>query len=131
MVTEGGNDIPSSATTNIPDLDPTLVKAIGMQESSLGVGANTTDIMQVNNKGDWNSVKATYGLTKGVTPNVSESLSAGIKLLATKGFAGGVTYNKKTGASTYTFQGWSKAVGNYNGEGTAGYKENVLRMTNN
>jgi len=130
LVTEGGNNIPSSSFSGILDLNPTLVKAIAMQESSLGVGTNTTDIMQTNNKGDWSSIKNTYGLTKGVTPSVSKSLNAGIRILATKGFRNGIDYDKKTGATTFTFQGWPSAVEAYNGSGAKGYKENVLRMAN-
>jgi len=128
LVTEGGNDIATGAVQNIPDLDPTLVKAVGMQESSLGVGTNTTDILQTNNGGDWNDFKSEYGLVNGQTPNVSTSVSAGIRILATKGFRGGVSYNSKTGESTQTFQGWNSAVGGYNGGGTAGYGANVARM---
>jgi hypothetical protein len=58
-------------------------------------------------------------------------LYAGIGLLATKGFRGGVTYNKETGARTFTFQGWESAVDAYNGNGVSGYKDSVLKMMTN
>jgi RHS repeat-associated protein len=131
LVTESGSSIPSTALSGISDLDPTLVKSLAMQESSIGVGSGTTDILQVNARGDWDSFKGSYGLTKGVTPDAKTSISAGIRTMATKGFKGGVTYNTKTGAQTYTFQGWSNAVNAYNGGGTAGYQTNVTRMYNN
>ena len=131
LVTESGNPIPSSALSGIPDLDPTLVKSVAMQESSLGVTSNTSDLMQVNARGDWDGFKASYGLTKGTTPDTRTSINAGIRTLATKGFKGGVTYDSKTGAQTYNFQGWSSAVKAYNGGGTRSYQGNVLRMYNN
>ncbi|MEM9527622.1 MAG: RHS repeat-associated core domain-containing protein [Bacteroidota bacterium] len=131
LVSSGNNPIPTEATSEIPELDPTLVKAVGMQESSLGVGSGTTDILQTNNSGDWSDFKSNYGLTKGSTPSVSTSISVGIRILATKGFSGGITYDSSTGATTHTFQGWNTAVSSYNGGGTAGYLENVLRMMTN
>ena len=134
LSTDGGRSIPSASISKIDDLDPTTVKAIAMQESTLGQGSNNppTDIMQSNVTGDWGSgFKANYGLTKGVEPSTGQSISAGIKVLATKGFKGGVTYDSKTGASTFTFQGWNSAIKSYNGGGTAGYQSSVLKMINN
>jgi RHS repeat-associated protein len=130
LYTEGGNIIPQDALKNIPDLDPTLVKAITIQESHNGT-TGITDIMQSNVKGDWSSFKSKYSLTKGEQPNVSNSLYGGIRILATKGFKGGITYDKKTGTSTYTFKGWETAVKNYNGGGNANYKDNVIKMQKN
>lgn len=130
LVTEGGNAIPQDAIKNIPDLDPTLVKAVAMQESNLG-STGLTDIMQANVKGDWSKMKEKYGLTKGEGTEATNSLFAGVRVLATKGFKGGISYDGKSGISTYTFQGWDSAVGSYNGGGVAGYKENVLKMKNN
>ena len=130
LVTESGSNIPQSANSQIPDLDPTTVKAMTIQESN--AGANSTDVMQSNVKGDWGSgFKSDYGLSKGVTPDVGTSLNAGMKILATKGFKGGITYDSKTGAQTYTFQGWDKAVSNYNGGGVANYGTSVTNMVNN
>jgi RHS repeat-associated protein len=120
LFTEGGNNLPGTSISQIPDLDPTMVKAIATQESNSGVNGNT-DIMTANASGDWNSTKSEYGLTKGVAPTASESVNAGIKILASKGFKGGITYDKSTGAQTYTFQGWNKAVESYNGGGAAKY----------
>jgi RHS repeat-associated protein len=134
LVTEGGTDIPQSANSQIPDLDPTVVKAISTQETNAGNNASLNgdkDVMQSNVKGDWGSgFKSEYGLSKGVAPDVKTSIDAGIKILATKGFKGGITYDKATGAQTYTFQGWEKAINNYNGGGTAGYGAAVTTMIN-
>ena len=130
LYTEGGNAIPKEAVQAIPDLDPTLVKAVAMQESNLGT-TGVTDIMQANVPGDWSAMKAKYGLVKNESTSATNSLYGGIRLLATKGFKGGITYDPKTGKSTYTFQGWNKAVGSYNGGGTANYQHNVTEMQQN
>jgi RHS repeat-associated protein len=133
LVTDGNHVIPKSANAQIGDLDPTLVKAVSIQESD--AGAKTTDVMQVNNTGDWSPNKASLGLTKGVTPDVKTSINAGISLLASKGFKGGISYNKKTGQTTYQFLGWNNAVKNYNASGAAKYNQDysssVTNMVNN
>lgn len=126
LVTEGGNPIPTGATKDIPDLDPTLVKAITVQESNAGT-TGITDIMQANVPGDWSKMKNSYQLTKGEKTSETNSLYAGTRVLATKGFKGGVSVDK-TGKVTYKFQGWAKAVEAYNGGGTAGYQKSVLQM---
>ncbi|MCW3161383.1 hypothetical protein [Chryseobacterium oryctis] len=127
LVTEGGNPIPQDAIKGIPDLDPTLVKTITVQESNAGT-TGITDIMQANVPGDWSKMKSEYQLSKGAKTDESTSLFSGTRILATKGFKGGVTYDSKTRQSTYKFQGWSKAVEGYNGGGTAGYQKRVLQM---
>jgi len=127
LVTEGANPIPQDAIKGIPDLDPTLVKAITVQESNAGT-SGITDIMQANVPGDWSKMKSEYGLTKGAKTDESTSLFAGTRILGTKGFKGGVSYDSKTGKTTYKFQGWAKAVEGYNGGGTAGYQKRVLQM---
>ena len=130
LVTEGGDGIPKSANSQIPNLDPTTVKAMTIQESN--AGENSTDVMTSNAKGDWGSgFKSEYGLSKGVTPDAKTSIDAGIKILSIKGFKGGITYDKTTGTQTYTFQGWDKAVSNYNGGGVAGYGTAVTTMVSN
>ncbi len=134
LVTDGNKPIPKDAVKSIPDLEPTIVKAVSMQESRAGTDASmngTKDIMQVNNKGDWAPYKSNYGLAKGEVPSVEGSVNAGIKDLATKGFRGGITYNGNTGVQTFKFQGWSSAVKNYNGGGTAGYQFSVTKMVSN
>jgi hypothetical protein len=130
LVTEGNASIPTSALSDIPDLDPTLVKAVAMQESAIGSGG-VNDVMQVNVSGDWNEFKSQYGLSKGGATNSTLSINAGIRVLATKGFKGGVDYNSTTGARTFEFQGWDKAVESYNGGGTLGYSQSVSNMINN
>jgi len=130
LYTDGGASIPKEAVSSIPDLDPTVVKAMTIQESHAGT-TGVTDVMQTNVKGDWASVKTNYGLTKGGGADVATSISAGISILASKGFKGGVTYDKSTGASTFTFQGWNSAVKSYNGGGVAGYGQSVNNMVNN
>lgn len=128
LYTEGGNPISQDAIKAIPDLDPTLVKSIAIQESHAGI--NSSDILTANNPGDWGDgkLKTAYGLNKSDDLNVSNSLYYGIRILATKGFKGGVTYDTKTGVSTFTFQGWGKATHNYNGNGVANYQSNVETM---
>jgi soluble lytic murein transglycosylase-like protein len=130
LFTEGGVSIPKEAILSIPNLDPTLVKAITIQESNAGT-TGVSDVMQSNVKGDWSDVKSNYGIKKGESTSVSNSLYAGIRILASKGFKGGVTYDKKTGKSTFTFKGWESAVKAYNGGGTKDYDKNVRTMINN
>jgi RHS repeat-associated protein len=120
LYTDGGDAIPQSANSQVPNLDPTLVKAIATQETGAGV-TGLTDIMATNATGDWSNSKTNYGLEKGVTPTVKESVDAGIGILASKGFKGGVTYDKTTGQQTYTFQGWDAATNKYNAGGAAKY----------
>jgi len=132
LTTEGGTAIPQSATSQIPDLDPTTVKAVAMQESAVGNSpSGTTDVMQTNNSGDWGSgFKGNYGLEKGVSPDAKTSISAGIDILATKGFKGGITFDAKTGAQTFTFKGWNSAIGNYNGGGAAKHGQDYSGSVN-
>ncbi|MDY8137076.1 DUF6443 domain-containing protein [Aquimarina sp. 2201CG5-10] len=130
LYTEGGNKIPSDVVKSLPDLDPTLVKAIAIQESHAGVKSD--DILTANNPGDWGDgkLKSAYGMKKSDDLNATKSLYYGIRILATKGFKGGVTYDKNTGVSTFTFKGWSSATHNYNGNGVKNYKSNVKTMVN-
>ncbi len=130
LYTEKGVAIPKDEASKIPDLDPTLVKSIAIQESHNGT-TGVADIMTANNTGDFDPYKSAYGLTKGETMDVNRSLYLGIRFLATKGFRGGITYDKKTGEKTYTFQGWFNAAGNYNGGGVKGYQGYVEEMFNN
>ncbi|AYM99604.1 RHS repeat-associated core domain-containing protein [Chryseobacterium sp. 3008163] len=133
LVTEGGNPIPQVAIKGIPDLDPTLVKAMTIQESNAGT-TGVTDIMQTNVKADWNGgeMKSNYGLKQGEGADVSTSLYAGTRILGTKGFKGGITYDPKTGKSTYNFKGWFNAAGSYNSTaGTKGYQADVQKMYQN
>ncbi|PIF47742.1 hypothetical protein CLU96_4811 [Chryseobacterium sp. 52] len=127
LVTEGGNSIPNEATKDIPDLDPTLVKAVTVQESNAGT-TGLTDIMQANVPGDWSKMKSSCQLSKGEKTSETNSLYAGTRVLETKGFKGGVSVDSKTGKVSYKFQGLSKAVEAYNGGGTAGYQKSVLQM---
>ncbi|WP_126249195.1 hypothetical protein [Chitinophaga rhizosphaerae] len=81
---------------------------------------------------DWGGgeMKSAYGLEKNKTPNATTSLSAGIRILGSKGFKVGVSNDKSTGQSTFKFKGWNSAVEQYNGGGTAGYQSGVLKMMN-
>jgi hypothetical protein len=130
LYSEGGNPIPQDAIKKIPDLSPTLVKAVIVQESNAGA-SGLKDIMQVNVGGDWTKMKEKYGIKKGEALNETNSLYVGLRVLATKGFKDGISYESKTGITTYTFQGWESAVGAYNGGGVAKYKEFVLEMIKN
>lgn len=124
LYSEGGNKIPMTESTKIPDLDPTLVKAIAIQESHCG--KKTTDILQTNNKRDWAPFKSKYGFKTGVKPSVWKSLTGGIRILATKGYKGGISGN-----GTYSFQGWRSATKAYNGGGNKGYVGFVYEMFQN
>jgi len=130
LYTDGGNEISQDAVKSIPDLDPTLVKAITIQESHAGA-TGITDLMTSNTKADWSSFKTKYSLEVGVSPNVSNSLYSGIRILGTKGFKGGITYDTKTGLSTYTFQGWDNATKSYNGKGVKNYQKYIQTMMDN
>ena len=101
-----------------------------MQESAIGSGG-VDDVMQVNVSGDWNEFKSQYGLSNGGATNSTLSINAGIRVLATKGFKGGIDYNSTTGVRTFEFQGWDKAVESYNGGGTTGYSQSVNDMIDN
>ena len=92
-----------------------------MQESFCGV--DNADILHVNNIGDWNEYKSSYGLIKGVSPNTWLSLNSGIRILAAKGFKG--TF--KEDGSCF-FKGWAHAVINYNGGGNNNYLKFVNEM---
>ena len=121
LYSDGNREIPSSAVSQIPDLNPTLIKAIAIQESNCG--KNTSDIMQSNKKGDWGDFKSHYGFVNGVTPSKWQSLTGGIKILATKGFKGGITAD-----GSFKFQGWRSATKAYNGGGNKGYTHYVYDM---
>lgn len=118
LVTEGGNKIPAEAARNIPDIDVTMVKAMAMQETAMGKG-DPLDIMRVNVPGDWNKglMKSKYSLFYNEVMTPSKSLYAALRVLSTKGFKFGVSYDPKTGKTTYTFQGWNSAISRYNGGG--------------
>ncbi len=130
LYTDGGVLIPQDAVNSLPDLDPTRVKAMAIQESHNGT-TGEADLLTVNNAGDFAKYKTAYGLTKGETVDENRSLYYGIRFLATKGFKGGVTYDKKTGASTYTFQGWENATKYYNWPGVKKYQEYIKTMIDN
>ena len=124
LVTDGtpSVNIPQSAISKMDNLDPTFVKAFAMQESRAGTdkrGISTLrDIMQVNNGAtnfqDYDPHLASYGINSRThIPNPKESIYAGIRELATKGFHG------QTGS--YNFTGWYQALEAYNGGGAAQY----------
>ena len=125
LYTDGGDKIPQSENKQIPDLDPTLLKAQIIQESNQ---ANITDVLQTNNPGDWANSKRNYGLQKGKGADLITSINTGIKMLAGKGFNKGITYDKATGKQTYTFQGWKSALKSYNGNGVKNYDDKVTNM---
>ena len=128
MYSEGGNKIPSEEIRKIPDLDPTLVKAICIQESNAAL--TNSDIMTSNNPKDWGDgkMKSAYGLKKNEKLSVTNSLYYGIRILATKGYRGGVRYDNKTGKITYEFRGWGNETNNYNGGGVQNYQNDVETM---
>jgi RHS repeat-associated protein len=130
LFTEKGDAIPGEAIKDLPDLDPTLVKAIAIQESHAGVNGEM-DIMTANNAGDYDAYKTAYGLTKSTDVSATNSLYYGIRFLATKGFKGGIEYDKNTGVKTFSFKGWLNAAGAYNGNGVKGYQGYIEKMYSN
>jgi hypothetical protein len=98
-----------------------------IQESHNGV-TGITDILQVNNIGDWGTGKSKYGMTKGENLSVTNSLYYGIRWLSSKGIK--VTYNAETKQYEYSFKGWENAIGAYNGGGTTNYQNYVKQMKN-
>ena len=130
LFAEGGKEIPTEAVTQIPDLDPTLIKAICIQESHAAL--TSSDIMTSNNPGDWGDgkLKGAYGMKKTDKMNVSNSLYYGIRILATKGFKGGIKYDKNTGKLSYEFKGWGSATNHFNGGGVKNYQNDVETMVN-
>ena len=87
-------------------------------------------IMTSNNPKDWGDgkMKSAYGLKKNEKLSVTNSLYYGIRILATKGYRGGVRYDNKTGKITYEFRGWGNATNNYNGGGVQNYQNDVETM---
>lgn len=126
LYTEGGDPIPKDVAKQIPDLDPTLVKAIVQQESTGGI--TSKDIMQANVPGDWGdgAMKKAYGLEYGKATGPANSLFAGISILASKGFKGGISVDKN-GNRTFQFGGWAHATDKYNGGGVKNYLQSVLK----
>lgn len=140
-------------------LDPTLVKAVCMQESRCGFDQDAgTDIMQVNVLGDWVEEKSSLGLVYNKVPSPWLSLKAGIAWLISKGFEAheyymkGLEWKDKKWAYRkaeinnirntlepncalfliYTWNGdWWKAVQKYNGGGTKNYSESVKSYYHN
>ena len=121
---------------SVPDLNPTLVKAIIMQETRMGTydgnpkdkNDSKSDIMQANvyysaKSNDWSNSKSKLGLTKGGGATPSQSVHAGIRILFQKGL--------RTSGSHTTFRGWNNATDRYNGGGVKGYGTSVRKMVNN
>jgi hypothetical protein len=128
LYTEGGHVIPQDAVKAIPDLDPTLIKAIAIQESHAGV-TGETDIMTANNPNDWkatSTLKSAYGLTRDTKLSKTNSLYYGIRMLASKGFKFGID-----GKGVYNFKGWEHATKYYNYPGVKGYENYVKTMQDN
>jgi len=119
--------------STVPDLDPTLIKAMIMQETRMGTfdpnpkdnNNSKSDIMQANvyyssKSNDWSDSKAKLGLSKGGGAKPNQSVHAGIGILFQKGLS---TSGKHT-----SFRGWNKATDRYNGGGVPNYGKNVRQM---
>lgn len=134
-----GSDLPTASSnhsigTDLPGtLDVNLVKAMVLTESGGGtvsgvLGTGKTDVMQVNNSGDWSAGKAQVGLTKGQVMTPESSINAGVKWLFVKGMGsdGKGVMNWRNG------QGgdWSNAVSSYNGGGDPNYSKKVQDKVN-
>lgn len=149
--TTGGKAL-KNASGQVPDLDPTMVKAVIMQETNMGTfdanprdnNNSKSDIMQSNvfysaKSNDWNNDKKQFGLTKGGTTSPHLSIKAGIGILFLKGLR-----DPKTGyTQTETWNGggnWENAVRDYNGKSAPRkghdlpqkeeYKNEVIKMVN-
>lgn len=108
------------------NLDVNLVKAMVLEESMAGnyaggSGTGTTDIMQVNNKGDWSELKSQLGLSYGQTMTPQSSVRAGIGLLFLKSMSAN---NDKV----MNFSSWN--VSGYNGGGNPSYSAEVQKFLN-
>ena len=89
--------------------------------------------MQVNVLGDWSDKKKTLGLSKGVTKNYQQSISAGITWLYWKGVTISAIKNDQGKVTGYkaTWTGgddWSTAVKRYNGGGDPKYMEKYNKI---
>jgi RHS repeat-associated protein len=141
LVTDGkpSETLPASTVASIPDLNPTFVKAIMMQESSCGTDKSNTyhtaeDVMQVNNctssrsgkkNADWDDHLVNYCLKKGKVPNPQQSVEAGVRELATKGFFG-----QRSDTKGFSFIGWDKVGEKYNANPDIQYSVPVATMLN-
>ncbi|WP_229684159.1 DUF6443 domain-containing protein [Flavobacterium limi] len=123
--------------SSVPDLDPTLVKAIIMRETNMGTSnvklsqnSSFSDIMQSNvyysvTSNDWADSKKQFGLSKNTTPSPSLSIKAGIGILYQKGIT------TKGGKTTWTGGGnWENATQRYNSK-FENYSKNVFEMIDN
>jgi len=119
FVTDGDKDIPS--------LDPTIVKIVAMQETTMGTDPKRpSDIMSSNVDGDWGDWKLSSGVTRGVTPDPALSIAAGIYQLTSKGF--------KADPDSYDWNpstSWLDAATTFNGGGTDSYESDITDMFNN
>jgi RHS repeat-associated protein len=131
-----GNALPQEAISQITDLNPTQVKAQAMEESHIGNGPQAnekTDLLQINNglsnSADWAPHLAKYGLEKGKLPTPEQSVNAGIRETAYKGFKGGISIDVN-GNRQFKFKGWQAALQNYNTK-IPSYSRDILNMVNN
>ncbi|EJF51999.1 RHS repeat-associated core domain protein, partial [Saprospira grandis DSM 2844] len=131
LYSRGGNKIPVSETKKIPDLDPTLIKSLAVQESGAGI-LGVSDLLTVNHPGDWNttySLKTPIGLKKDQEVTEQESIYFGIRILASNGFTTKVkSYYPKT-EMDYKFD-WDQAIEKF-GPGGAKYKNDVKTQVEN
>ena len=121
----------STSETDVPAIDVDLTKAIVAQESNIGsAGGNGTgeaDPMQSNYPGDWEAskdVKTAVGLTKNQKMTPKTSVNAGLGILYLKGVR-----SNASGEHT-TWRGDKEAVKRYNGGGTKGYADEVMKIKN-
>lgn len=147
IIDSNGNVVPSSNFNQIPDLDPTAVKAAIMQETTMGTDQGgerngTQDIMQCNvyfnaAENDWgDGYKSVLGLTKDGSAHPRLSIYAGIRLMAGNGFSSTPNWandGKGTISSrNFTFRGWENAIIKYNGGGALKYGQtyDVMKLYN-
>jgi RHS repeat-associated protein len=115
------------------ELDPTLVKAMMIEESKGGtfLGVFKTgkkDPMQVNNPKDWTEDKVMVGLKKDQVMDPKASIDAAINWLYLKGMKSTKNGEMEWGNQDRT---WFDAVEKYNGGGNPNYKDEVTTLYQN
>ncbi|MFY7937495.1 MAG: hypothetical protein ACOVOQ_08960 [Flavobacterium sp.] len=126
-----GNIVPNNELNKVSNITVDQVKAWSMQESHAGVGGS---ILQVNNNGDFNPDKLMLGITKGATFSAHQEINLAIRYAIGKGFTSTPNY-AGDGSGTiisrnWSWNGWTKALNGYNGNGVPNYARKIQTMVN-
>ena len=132
-----GYKIPAKFHKKIPFLDVTIIKSMIIQESHAGASGRT-DLLTVNNPLDWKakSSVAHYGIEKYTKLTASESLYYGIRVLASKGYKGGISVEYRDSGKTLVktfnqYKNWTDAIRKFNGGGVDGYETYIEKQVSN